>query len=189
MATNGGNNDNPFADNTPELGSVFFFEELHELMAQGDWSELYLNKMLADPEAMAGWFKGLEPPDDVDIVDHVHRHIGPHPLFDAIAAGAWLALARSAKDHRPPRVYLRVSKAYEVTVGRSVEDGGIDVVINVTPVWPHLPMAGGKWIVNPDAKVLESLAKLAAGGTSFTPGWEPLDVAVDARRNLAGVQI
>jgi hypothetical protein len=125
----------------------------------------------------------------VGIVEHVHKHIGPHPLFDAVAAGAWLALARAAKDHRPPRVYLRVNKSYGVTVGRSPEDGGIDVVINVTPLWPHLPMAGGKWIVNPNAKVLEFFTRLEASSTSFSPGWEPLDLTLDGSLNLGGAPI
>jgi len=137
MATKGG--DEPV---TPELGHILEFKEFNAVLAKLDRTELYRHPMLSDPGALGEWLHGLGMEDGAadGLNDHLNGHIGKHPLREALTAGAWFALLRSAHDEYPPKFFLRVGSSYGVLISRPRADAGIVVVVNVEPSWPHLPV-------------------------------------------------
>ncbi len=126
----------------PVLGEVLEFKSFNEVLAKLDRKELYRHPMLSDPGALGEWLhgSGLGEAEADGLNEHLNDHIGRHPLREALTAGAWFALLRSANDELAPKFYLRVGKEYGTLVSRPTCDGPMVVIVNVREDWPHLPV-------------------------------------------------
>lgn len=154
----------------PEFGSIFEFRDFNEALASlDDRKELHRHPMMTDPDALNEWMGSIKAPDDLS--DHINDDIGVHPLYDALSAGAWIALARSATDDIAPRFYLRINKTYRVVVGRDPKTNGVAVVVDVPKDWPHVPPVGtnfGSKHIAPD--LIERFNSIEARGLSIDAG-------------------
>lgn len=120
------------------LGTIFEFRELNKALAQLDNRVgLCRHEFFSDPDALMGWMCDLGMADDAgeQTARHITDHIMAHPLGDALAAGAFIALLRSECDDIAPRFYVRRHKSYRVHVSRPDPNGGIVVVVDVGPDW------------------------------------------------------
>lgn len=181
MTGNGNGKEGGGESELPGFGSIFEFREFNEALASiPDRRELHQHPMMTDPNALDEWMGSIKAPDDLS--SHITKDIGVHPLYDALSAGSWIALARSAEDDIAPRFYLRVNKTYRVVVGRDPKTKGIAVIIDVTKDWPHLPPIdiafGSKHIVAPELN--ERFNSIEAYGLSIDAGGLMLDEGPDA---------
>lgn len=172
MTGNGEGKEESGQSGPPSFGSIFEFRDFNEALAAiPDRRELHQHPMMTDPSALDEWMGSIKAPGDLS--SHITKDIGVHPLYDALSAGAWIALARSAEDDIAPRFYLRVNKTYRVVVGRDPVTKGVAVIVDVTKDWKHLPPVGGenfgsKHVLSPE--MIERMNSLDAYGMSIDAG-------------------